>query len=251
MSDLAAARRALRRLLREREPADAQAAYYALHHPDDRTSLVLSPGDAAANPIGQADGYVALSRTGIDLFRPLVTMRLPTDRDQGAIDAAVELLQRALPPGQPVILHAPYRYRPLIDALFDVQSAEQLRLYALDPGRYEPIVNVLVTRATGPGDLPRFTIRTTQSGTEEVAATASLNWLSPQFGEIAVSTRSQFRRQGWGRSVVAALSGYLIDNGRTPLYVVAEDNAASIQLAESVGFADTGGRDFMLQATRK
>jgi len=251
VSELAAARRALRHLLREREPADALAAYYALYHPDDRTSLVLSPGDVAAKAIGQADGYVALSRTGIDLFRPLVTMRLPTDRDPAAVEAAVELLQRALPSGQPVILHVPLRYRPLVDALFDVQSEERLRLYVLDPARYEPIVNVLVTRATGPGDLPRFTIRTAQSGTEEVAATASLNWLSPQFGEIAVSTRPQFRRQGWGRSVVAALCGFLIDTGRTPLYVVAEDNAASIQLAESVGFVDTGTRDFMLQAARK
>lgn len=251
MSELAAARRALRRLLREREPADALAAYYALHHPDNKTNLVLSPPEVAANAIGHADGYVALSRTGIDLFRPLVTLRLPTDRDPAAFDAAVELLQRALPSSQPVILHLPQRYRPLVDALFDVQSEERLRLYALDPARYGPIVNVLVTRATGPGDLPRFTIHTSQSGAEEVAATASLNWLSPHFGEIAVSTRSQFRRQGWGRSVVAALCGYLIDAGRTPLYVVAEDNAASIQLAESVGFVDTGTREYMLQAARK
>jgi predicted GNAT family acetyltransferase len=51
--------------------------------------------------------------------------------------------------------------------------------------------------------------------------------------------------------VVAALCGYLIDAGRTPLYVVAEDNTASIQLAESVGFSDTGTRDVMLQAALK
>jgi L-amino acid N-acyltransferase YncA len=33
--------------------------------------------------------------------------------------------------------------------------------------------------------------------------------------------------------------------------VVAEDNQPSIQLAESVGFVDTGVREMMLQAARK
>src|SRR5690606_20522355 len=113
-----------------------------------------------------------------------------------------ELLSRAVGPGQPVILSIPTRYRPLIDALFDIQSQEALRLYALSPQRYEPIVNVLVARATGPGGLPRYIIRSSQSGDDEVVAAASLNWQSPHFGEIAVSTRAQYRRQGWGRSVV-------------------------------------------------
>jgi len=245
---LIAQRRAIRRLLNERDAADAMAAYYAFYHPDDKTTLVVWPPEITDE---QAAGYVALSRTGIDLFRPLVTMRLPTDRDTAAVHDAAELLSRAVGPGQPVILSIPTRYRPLIDALFDIQSQEALRLYALSPQHYEPIVNVLVARATGPGGLPRYIIRSSQSGDDEVVAAASLNWQSPHFGEIAVSTRAQYRRQGWGRSVVAALSGYLIDSGRTPLYVVSEDNYASASLAESVGFADTGVREYLLQATRK
>jgi GNAT superfamily N-acetyltransferase len=235
--------------LREREPADAMAAYYALYHAEERTTLVVAP---EARPMG----YVALSRTGIDLFRPLVTMRLPTDRSADdrsadATEAAADLIHRALGAGQPVILSVPARYQPLIQALFDVQSEERLRLYALDLGRFEPIINVLVARAMGPGNLPRYTIRSGQSGEEEVVASASLNWQSPYFAEIAVNTRPQHRRQGWGRSVVAALSQEVLDNGRTPLYVVAEDNTASIHLAESVGFVDTGAREIMLQATLK
>ncbi|HOU40139.1 MAG TPA: GNAT family N-acetyltransferase [Promineifilum sp.] len=236
-------RRAIRHLLREREPADAMAAYYALYHPDERTTLIVSPLVDGQH----ADGYVALSRTGIDLFRPLVTMRLPTDRDPTATEAAAALLRQALGPGQPVIISAPDRYLPLLRALGDTQSEERLRLYALDGRRFEPVINVLVTRGEGPGGLPRFTIRSSQTGTEEVAATASLNWQSPTFAEIAVSTRPQFRRQGWGRSVVAALCQYVLESGRTPLYVVAEENAASIQLAESLGFADTGAREAFLQ----
>ena len=245
MTGLQDKRRAIRLLLREQEPADAMAAYYAFHHPDDKTTLILPP--AAGEGI-RADGYVALSRTGIDLFRPLVTLRLPTDRNPNAAQDAADLLRLALGSGQPVILSAPVRYLPLLQAFFDIQSEEYLRLYALDARRFEPIVNVLVTRSTGPGNLPRFAIRSSQSGEEEVVASATLNWQSPAFGEIAVSTRPQHRRPGWGRSVAAALSQYLIDSGRTPLYVVAEENAASMQLAESVGFTDTGVREVMLQA---
>jgi len=240
-------RRAIRLLLREQEAADAMAAYYAFYHPDEKTTLVVPPATNGHS----ADGYVALSRTGIDLFRPLVTMRLPTDRDPSAMEAAAGLLRLALGPGQPAIVSAPVRYLPLLQALFDVQSEEHLRLYRLDARRFEPMINVLVTRSTGPGNLPRFTIRSSQNGAEEVVASASLNWQSPYFGEVAVSTRSQFRRQGWGRSVVAALSQHLLDSGRTPLYVVADDNDASIQLAQSVGYTDTGVREVLLQATLK
>lgn len=248
---LSARRHAIRRLLRERDAADAMAAYYAFHHPDDRTTLVLWPPEENGAQADEATGYVALSRTGIDLFRPLVTMRLPTDRRPDAVHDAAELIDRAVVPGQDVILSIPARYRPLIDALFDVQSEERLRLYAFSARQYEPIVNVLVARATGPGGLPRFIIRSSQGGEDEVVAAASLNWQSPHFGEIAVNTRPQYRRRGWGRSVVAALSGYLIDSGRTPLYVVSEENHASASLAESVGFTDTGDRRYLLQATRK
>ena len=248
LTDLKAGRRAVRRLLQENDPADAMAAYYAFHHADGKTTLVLSPEDVESDGSARADGYVALSRTGIDLFRPLVTMRLPTDRHPADVEAAAHLLSRAMAPGQPVILSIPVRYRPLIDALFDVQSEERLRLLALDPARYEPIVNVLVRRSEGQGGLPRFSISSSPNGQEEVVAAASLNWQSPRFGEIAVNTRPQFRRQGWGRSVVAALSGYLIDSGRRPLYVVSVENDASASLADSVGFTDTGIEEFLLQA---
>ena len=251
VNELRAKRRAIRHLLRESDATDAMAAYYAFYHPDEKSTLIIGPEGFETNPAAHAGGYVALSRTGIDLFRPLVTMRLPIDRDPNAAEEAADLLERALAPGQPVILTIPFRYRALIDALFDVQSEESLRLYELNPDRFEPIINVLVTRSTSPGGLPRFSIRSNQDGEEEVVASASLNWQSPHFGEIAVNTRSQFRRQGWGRSVVAALSGYLIDNGRTPLYVVSEENSASVSLAESVGFTDTGAREYLLQASLK
>ena len=64
----------IRPLLDEIKPADALASYYAFYHPDQKTSLILYPPAATV-----AQGYIALSRTGMDLFRPLLTMRLPLD----------------------------------------------------------------------------------------------------------------------------------------------------------------------------
>jgi predicted GNAT family acetyltransferase len=59
------------------------------------------------------------------------------------------------------------------------------------------------------------------------------------------------RRQGFGRSVLAAMVQHVLDSGRTPLYHVDERNEASIQLAESVGFLDRGLRVVLLQAVRR
>lgn len=244
MNDLVGARRAIRPLLRDRDPADAMAAYYVYHHPDEKTRLVITPEGGA-----RADGYVAISRTGIDLFRPLVTMRLPIDKGAEGYGASLALLRHALAPGMPAILHVPQRYMPLIRAVFNIQSEELLRVYSLDPRQFEPIINVLVTQSSTPNGLPRFAIYTKQNGEEELVAAASLNWQSPYFGEIAVNTKPQYRRRGWGRSVVAAMAQHLLESGRIPLYAVAEENKASIQLAEAVGFVDTGARQYMLQTT--
>lgn len=243
MSGLVGKRRAIRHLLHEQDPADAMAAYYAFHHPDAKTSIVITPEEGA-----RADGYVALSRTGMDLFRPLVTMRLPVDQGPQGYGASLVLLRRALGPGLPVFLSVPQRYMPLVRAVFDIQAEDLLRLYRLDPQRFEPVINVMVVQSTGANGLPSFLIQSRQSGEMETVATASLNWLSPHFGEIAVMTKPEHRRQGWGRSVVSALSSYLLENGRTPLYAVSESNSASLQLASSLGFVDSGAREYLLQA---
>lgn len=234
-------RRSIRPLLDERDPADALAAYYAFYHADTRTHLVGHQGEA-----GQTTGYIAISRTGMDLFRPLVTLRLPPDD----LNSGLDLITNALPEGSDVMLYAPARYEPLLKALFDIETDEQVRLLVLDQNRFEPIINVLVTQATSPDGLPRFVIRS-QKDPGEVAAAAGLNWQTRYFAEISVLTSPGERRQGWGRSVVASMIHHLLQNGRTPLYVTGERNQASLQLAESVGFRDSGVRMIFAQATRK
>ena len=185
---------------------------------------------------------MALSRTGMDLFRPFVTLRLPIHNMQ----TSSEIIYEAIDPGTSVILNSPSRYAPLLHALFDIQTEEHLSLYRLRPSSFQPVINVLVTQDKAPNGLPRFSIRDRDN--DVIGASATLNWQSPTYAEIGVNTKPGYRRRGWGRSVVSAMVNYLLENGRTPLYVVAQNNAASIQLAERIGFTDSGVREIMIQA---
>ena len=65
-------RQAIRHLLDEGQPADAMAAYFAFYYADEKVALRPYPAEGE-----QAQGYLCYARTGMDLFRPLVTMRLP------------------------------------------------------------------------------------------------------------------------------------------------------------------------------
>lgn len=241
MTTLSQLRRSIRTLLNEREPEDALAAYYAFYHDDARTQLVVQHNEA-----NRVTGYVAISGTGMDLFRPLVTLRLPAS----GIEEGRQLIGKALPEGTGAIMYAPAGYAPLLNALFDFETDELYRLLVLDPNRFEPIINVLVMQAESPDGLPRFVIRSQQDPGQVIAA-AGVNWQTRYFAEISVRTAPGQRRQGLGRSVVAAMVHHLLQQGRTPLYVTGEQNQASLELAESVGFRDTGRRTIFSPAVRK
>ncbi len=230
-------RSAIRHLLDEQNLADGLETYLAFYHDEQRTVLRPYPPDAA-----YPAGYVCLSRTGTDLFRPFVTLRLPLYNPE--LSAAI--IYEAIDVGTAVILHCPAAYRPIIHALFQVQTEETLHLFQLKPEHYRPRVNVLVTQDVSPTNgLPRFIIRHRQN--REIAAAASLNWQTKYFGEIAVYTHPDYRRRGWGRSVVSALANWLLENGRTPLYAASPTNVPSRQLAERAGFTSTGIQKILLQ----
>ena len=231
-------RQAIHHLLNERSPVDSLADYFAFHHPEERTKLVAYPDGEQL-----ATGYVALSRTGIDLFRPFVTLRLPPDD----MDGSVSLIYAALLPETAVILNILPHDAPLLHALFHIHAEENINVLVLDKGQFEPMINVLVTETASNNQYPRFIIRSQG----ETAASAGINWQTDHFAEISVNTNSPHRRQGFGRSVVAAAVNYVLENGRLPLYAVTEHNHASFQLAQSVGFADKGFRHVLLQGTLK
>lgn len=232
-------RRAIRHLLDEQLPADGMAAYFAFYYAEEKTRLVTFPKDGV-----RADGYMALSRTGIDLFRPLVTTRLPLQD----LALAKRLIYDAIPEGMSVILNIPSNHFPIIQALFDIHTEERLKLYLLPQGEFQPIINVLVTQDVGVNGYPRFLIRANNDPARPIGAAAGLNWMTQTFAEISVNTMPGYRRRGWGKSVVSSMVNYILENGREPLYVASEQNEASIQLAEATGFVYSGIDQFILQA---
>ncbi len=247
---LAEKRLAIRNILDPRSPADAAADYYANYHPEDKVQITIIPDLS-----DRAEGYLCSAMTGMDLFRPLVTMRLPQDdsRDQLNYSQSVELFHKSVPVGAPIIISTPARYRHLLGALFDIEKEDRLRILILDQKRYKPIINVLVTRTETSTGLPRYIVRKTEQGMSghsgDILASAGLNWRSPRFAEIYVHTRDNFRRMGLGRSVVAALIQNVIETGRTPIYVVSENNEPSTHLAKSVGFVDTGFVELLIEGS--
>lgn len=241
-TELERVRPRVRRLLDPRSPADALASYYALYHAPERSDLFIYPeaSPPGREPTEPLAGFLVRARTGMDLFRPLVTFRARTE------EAARSLIERGMAPGRPAYLTVPEDLAPWANKHLTVTDAELHRVYRLNPQRYQPIINVLAVTTSGQDGLPRVEIR----AGERAGAVAGINWQSPDFAELYVYTDPAVRGRGWGKSVVAALAGLIRQGGRTPLYVVGESNEYSIRLAEAVGFDDTGHREYVGQAAR-
>ena len=238
-------RQAIQHLINDRSPADALVAYYTLHHPEERTMLLIH-----RDSDGRADGFLSLCRTGLDLFRPLLTLKTESD------EVAAGLLETALPPQAAVIVAVPLEIRPVVEAFFTVSGEKTGSVYRLRREDFTPIINVLVTRAPTPGGDPRFVIRgrSFDRGARPVGpalATAGVNWRSPFFADIYVHTEPRARGRGFGKSVVSAASACLLDQTLVPLYTVMDGNEESGRLAIDLGYRDTGGRLFYCDGVRR
>jgi RimJ/RimL family protein N-acetyltransferase len=233
LNELNEKRRLIRPLLSPGDPADALASYYSLWHDPRRTRLTLGR-DAG----GKVDGFLVVAQTGADLFRPLVTLRAPGD------DALASLLAGALAPNRPYQVIVPVRLASAVRDHLRIEKSTLTRLYALDPSRFEPVINVLVQGVTGAEGAARFQIESQG----QVMAMAGINWRSPAFAEIFVYVHPRGRGRGWGRSVVSACTAALLEERVRPLYAVDDDNEASQNIAEALGYADTGHRDLVAEA---
>jgi GNAT superfamily N-acetyltransferase len=223
-------RRAIRPLLSPTDPGDALTSYYALWHDPRRTQLVLHY-DAQ----GRADGFVAVCQTGADLFRPLATLRAPNG------NVTQFLLREALVPSRPYQVVVPVTQASSVREHMEISRSTLSGIYLLDPGRFQPVINVLVQRIDGPEGNPRFQIESQG----QVAALSGVNWRSPSFAEVFVYVHPMGRGRGWGKSVVSACTNALLEQRIRPLYMVEETNEASIRIAEDLGYVDTGRRTFV------
>ena len=231
MTNLESQRLKIRPLLHFSAPSDALAIYYAFYHDPRRTRLHIYENE---NSGGRAGGFAAVCQTGQRLFQPTVVLRTPN------ADAAIELLRRALAPGRPYYLITTLDLRDAVAEVVDIEQPEINHVYRLELFRLKSSINVLVVAEKGPNGLPRFVIRSR----EEVAAESGVSWSSPHFAELYVRTIPAAQGRGWGQTVLAASTTWAIRLGRQPLYVVNESNDPSLALAKTVGYVDTGVREF-------
>jgi RimJ/RimL family protein N-acetyltransferase len=236
LNELNEQRRAIRPLLSPTDPADALTSYYALWHDPRRSKLTLHR-DAK----GDVHGFIAVCQTGVDLFRPLVTLRAPDEQ------SASDLFAAALEPSRPYQVIVPITLASAVRSRFQISRSAQLQIYRLDPTSFQPIINVLVQRMTSADGAPRFQIESQG----QVVAMSGTNWRSPSFAEIFVYVHPKGRGRGWGKSVVSACTAALLEEGLRPLYMVEEGNEASIQIAEGLGYVDTGSRHFVAEGPLK
>jgi GNAT superfamily N-acetyltransferase len=229
LNELNQKRRAIRPLLSSTDPADALTSYYALWHDPRRTQVTLH-----RDTQGQVDGFIAVCQTGADLFRPLVTLRAPDGQAVG------DLLRAALAPNRPYQVIVPITVASVVREQMEIKRSTVDCIYQLDPSRFEPIVNVLVQRVAGADIAPRFQIE----AQGQVVAMSGTNWRSPAFAEVFVYVHPSGRERGWGKSVVSACTAALLEEHLRPLYMVEEENVASIRIAEGLGYVDTGLREF-------
>lgn len=232
LKELNEQRRAIRPLLSPTDPADALTSYYALWHDPRRTQLTLH-----RDTRGMVNGFLAVCQTGVDLFRPLVTLRAPDEQ------AARTLLSTALAASRPYQVLVPITLASAVRSRLQISRSSLLQIYRLDPASFQPVINVLVQRVTSADGAPRFQIESQG----EVVAMSGTNWRSPTFAEIFVYVHPKGRGRGWGKSVVSACTAALLEEGLRPLYMVEEANAASIQIAAGLGYVDTGSRHFVAE----
>lgn len=221
-----AQRQIVQQLIEDNSIVDAPTAYYALYYDERRSTLVTSK-----RPSGRPQGFAGRFQTGIDLFRPLVTLRCNT------AEVAADLLTEVLTPGRPYLFFANANQLPFLGGSVQVDTERILHVYYLDNRRFRPSINVMVQEKTTPDGLPRFEIHSAG-----LMAAAGVNWMSPGFAEMYVHVEPLARKRGWGRACVVACTEHVIRNGRMPLYLVEPGNEASVQLAQDVGYVDSGAR---------
>lgn len=231
MNSIESRRLKVRSMLHFSTPADALFVYYAFYHDAERSELYVHEDKDK-----RADGFVAVNQTGQRLFTPTVVLRTPR------ADVAIDLLNQALSPGRPYYLITTPDLRDVATRVIDIERPMINHIYHLDLLRLSASseLNVLVTPERGVGVTPRFVIRAQGN----IAAEAGASWISPHFAEVFVRVEPAARGRGWGRAVLTACTRWVIRASRRPIYIVNESNEAGVALAKSVGYVDTGAREF-------
>jgi hypothetical protein len=215
-------------LVNEADLAQARTVYYGLEHSAARTQLHVERDER-----GEAVGFVAACITGMNPFQPVVVLHAPDD------GVANGLLDGGLAAGPPYLFMVDARWSPLLEARLG-STAHFSRIFVLEPGRLQPVVNVFVRTSTGPDGAPRATIQ----AQGRTVAQAGVNWLGSRYAELYVTLEPGARGREWGRSVLSAVAQALQKKGVRPLLYVPQAAGSDAQeladAAAKLGFTDSG-----------
>jgi len=173
-------RRLMTTLFDIHSPIDAPTAYYALYHDAKRSQIAVKTGSD-----GRAIAFAGRFQTGLDLFRPVVTLRCPTG------EIAADLLADILVVGRPYILFSNVNQLALTGGSLQVANERILSIYVLNPSHFKSEMNVLVRHSVAQDGTPRAEIES-----NGVRAVSGVNWQSPGFAEIYVHVDADARQKG-------------------------------------------------------
>jgi hypothetical protein len=212
------------------------AGYYALHHPEDRVKLFgFYPNDEPPT------AFLVVAQTGYDLFRPLA---LPFTGHAEAMEA---LLRFGLKPRRPVLLDLPVEQREWAEEVVSMADPAVTEIYRVEPDRFEPMINVLITEVTTSTGWPRFEIQSRSGG----KASAGVNWLGPRYAEIYIDADEEAGRRRFDQSLLATITGRLMEARKIPLLRVPDNDSQRAAKAMEVGYRPTGVRMVSAQAVLK
>jgi RimJ/RimL family protein N-acetyltransferase len=221
-------RHSIAHLLSPTSPEDALTAYYALYH--ERTQLFTHGQEVIA-------GFLAICQTRHDLFTLLVVMRADSD------DVLSALLSHHLDEGREYFFAVKEQMAAVLRQCLVTWDEHYNLIYIVDEASFRLDFRYLVEKVVKGDRFPCFEIK----DGEKVIATAGANWRSPYFAEVGVWTEEGYRGRGLAKAVVSACTAELLKAGIKPLYIVAESNAASIRVCESLGYRFSGYREFSCQ----
>ena len=214
-------------LLNQRAASDAIITYYALKHPARKIQLFAALGSG-----GKPSSFLLMAQTGMDLFRPLA---LPF---VASADVLNQLMDISIAPNRPFILQMPLEQKDWLDSSFELSNIRSTELLRLDPGVFEPIINVLVLEVDTPNEFSRFEIRSSSGA----FAAAGVNWISDEFAEVYVDFDKEAIERKFAVSVLSAMSNKLLERKHIPLFLREDTSAVAYQSLESIGFRSTGHR---------
>ncbi len=79
-----------------------------------------------------------------------------------------------------------------------------------------------------------------------IVAIAQNYALSPRYGDVGVATLPDYRRQGLATAAASLVIQWVVENGRIPVWSCGEDNAASLRVAQKLGFQEVSRRVYLI-----